>query len=203
MRLLVGLLCIAPASWAGDKLGFEVESGVGARFAKTGLCSNYGCPAAPAVAIRVGYELVPFASLALRADAGLGPKGSGRVCGGSTCYGIDGYRSGSLLLDARVHTLGVTQLAGGVAVGVGRLVRLQCACSEQYDTHGTALPVLEIARGVRTYFVPQTVHVGIEARYSAMFNAESAGATFAGPPRAETGVTVSAVAASFVMGVSL
>jgi len=63
--------------------------------------------------------------------------------------------------------------------------------------------VLEIALGVRTYVVPRTLHIGIEGRYSAMFNAESAGATFFGPPVAQTGLTVSAVAVSFVMGVSL
>jgi hypothetical protein len=36
-----------------------------------------------------------------------------------------------------------------------------------------------------------------------MFNAESAGSTATGPPVAQTGLTVSAVAASFVMGISL
>jgi hypothetical protein len=106
-------------------------------------------------------------------------------------------------MDARLHTLGRTQLVGDVAFGVGRLVRLQCRCSEQYDTHGSRLPVLEIALGVRSYVVPDTVHIGIEGRYSAMFNAESAGSTVFGPPVAQTGLTVSAVAASVVVGASL
>jgi hypothetical protein len=36
-----------------------------------------------------------------------------------------------------------------------------------------------------------------------MFNAESAGATSFGPPVAQTGLTASAIATSFVMGASL
>ena len=139
----------------------------------------------------------------LRADAALGSEGSGRLCGGPNCEGIAGYRAGSLLLDAQLHTMGSTQLVGGVAFGVGRLVRLQCNCSEDYDIHGSGLPVLEIALGVRTDVVPRTVHLGIEGRYSAMFNAEPAGSTVFGPPVPQTGLTVSAISASFVMGVSL
>jgi len=203
LRLLIALVCSAPASWAGERLGLEAESTLGPIWAMTGLCRNYGCPSPLAISIRAGYEFVSFASFGLRADGALGPEGSGSVCGTSTCGDTAGYRSGSLLLDARLHTLGVTQLVGGIAIGVGRLIRLQCSCSEQYDTHGSGLPVLEIALGVRTYVVPRTLHIGIEGRYSAMFNAESAGATFFGPPVAQTGLTVSAVAVSVVMGVSL
>jgi hypothetical protein len=203
LPLLIALVCSAPASWAGERLGLEAESAIGPSWAITGLCHNYDCPSALGIAIRAGYEFVPFASIGLRAAGVLGPDGSGRICATSNCDDVAGYRAGSVLLDARLHTLGVTQLVGGVAIGVGRLVRLQCRCSEQYDTHGSGLPVLEIALGVRTYLVPRTVHVGIEGRYSATFNAESGGATFSGRPVAQTGLTVSAVAASFVMGVSL
>jgi hypothetical protein len=200
--LLAALVCSAPASWAGEKLGVEAEYGMGPIWPLTSLC-GYGCPSPLAISVRVGYEFVPFASLGLRAGGVLGPEGSGRVCGGNNCNDIAGYRAGSLLMDARLHTLGRTQLVGDVAFGVGRLVRLQCRCSEQYDTHGSRLPVLEIALGVRSYVVPDTVHIGIEGRYSAMFNAESAGSTVFGPPVAQTGLTLSAVAASVVVGASL
>jgi hypothetical protein len=202
LSLFAALVCGAPASWAGERLGLEAEYTMGPTWALTALC-GYGCPSPLAISLRAGYEFVPFASLGFRAEGVLGPEGSGTVCGGNNCNGIAGYRAASLLLDARLHTLGVTQLVGGLAFGVGRLVRLQCRCSEQYDTHGSRLPMVEIALGVRMYVVPQTVHIGIEGRYSAMFNAESAGATFNGPPIAQSGLTVSAVAASFVMGASL
>jgi len=203
LGLFFVLACSAPASWAGEKLGVEAEYTMGVIWPLTGLCGGYGCPSPLALSLRAGYEFVPFASLGLRAEGVLGPEGSGRVCGTSSCDAIAGYRAASLLLDTRLHTLGATQLVGGVAIGVGRLIRLQCRCSEQYDTHGSRLPVLEIALGVRTYVVPGTVHIGIEGRYSAMFNAETAGSTVFGAPVAQTGLTLSAVAASVVMGASL
>jgi hypothetical protein len=203
LGLLVALVCSAPASWAGEKLGVEAEYTMGPIWALKDRCGVYGCPLPLAISVRAGYEFVRFASLGLRAEGVLGPEGSGRVCGGNNCNDIAGYRAGSLLLDARLHTLGVTQLVGSVAFGVGRLIRLQCSCGEQYDMHGSGLPVLEVALGVRSYVVPDTVHIGIEGRYSAMFNAESAGSTVFGPPVAQTGLTLSAVAASVVVGASL
>ena len=203
LRLFIVLVCSAPAGWAGERLGLEAEYGMGPIWALKDRCSVYDCPLPLAISLRAGYEFVPFASLGLRAEGVLGPEGSGTLCGGSGCNYVAGYRAASLLLDARLHTLGVTQLVGGVAIGVGRLIRLQCSCGEQYDMHGSGLPVLEIAVGVRTYLVPKTVHIGIEGRYSAMFNAESAGSTALGPPVAQTGLTLSAVAASVVMGASL
>ncbi|MFL5309387.1 MAG: hypothetical protein ACJ79H_02925 [Myxococcales bacterium] len=201
--LFVALVCSAPAGWAGETLGLEAEYTIGVIWPLTSLCRGYGCPSPLAVSVRAGYEILPVASIGLRGTGVLGPEGSGRVCGTSSCDSIAGYRAGSLAVDARLHTLGTTQLVGGIALGVGRLIRLQCGCSEQYDTHGTRLPMVEIALGVRTYVVARTVHIGVEGRYSAMFNAESAGATFFGPPVAQTGLTVSAIAASFVMGASL
>lgn len=83
------------------------------------------------------------------------------------------------------------------------MIRLQCRCSEQYDTHGSGLPVLEIGLGVRTYVVPRTIHVGIEGRYSAMFKAESAGATCCGPPVPQTGLTVNSIGLSVMLGASM
>lgn len=203
LRLCIALLCSAPATLAADKLGLEAEYGMGPIWAVTGLCSNSGCPSPLGISVRAGYELLPYASLGLRGAAVLGPEGSGRVCGTSNCENVAGYRAASLLLDARLHTVGVVQLSGGLAVGVGRLIRLQCNCSEQYDTHGSGLPVLQVALGLRAYVVPQTVHVGIEGRYQAMFNAESGGATSLGPPVPQTGLTVSSVGLSFVVGASL
>ncbi len=201
--LFVALVCSAPASWAGERLGLEVESTLGPIWALTDLCRGYGCPSPLTTSLRAGYEFAPFASVGLRAAAALGDEGRATCGGGVNCSFVAGYRSASLLLDGRLHTLGTTQLVAGVAVGIGRLVRLQCNCSEQYDTHGSGLPVLELALGVRTYVVPRTLHIGIEGRYSAMFNAESAGSSALGPPVRQTGLTVSAVAASFVVGVSL
>src|SRR5438132_9548315 len=113
--LLVVLLASAPAAWADERLGLEAEYTMGLNWALTGLC-GYGCPSPLAISLRAGYEFVPFASLGLRASGVLGPEGSGRVCGTSSCDSIAGYRAASLLLDARLHTLGVTQLVGGVAI---------------------------------------------------------------------------------------
>jgi hypothetical protein len=101
-----------------------------------------------------------------------------------------------------VHTIGTAQLISGLAVGVGRLIRLQCGCSEEYDTHGTGLPVLEFALGGRWYFLP-SMHVGIEGRYAAMFNAESAGGTCCGPPIPQKGLTVSSIQLAVMLGASL
>jgi len=182
LRLVFALVCSAPASWAGERIGLEVESSAGLNWALTDQCRYTSCPSPLGLSIRAGYEFVPFASVGVRAEAILGPEGRATCGGGVNCSYVAGYRAASLLLDARVHTLGATQLVAGAAIGIGRLIRLQCACSEQYDTHGSRLPVLEIALGVRMYVVPQTVHIGIEGTYSAMFNAESAGATFNGPP---------------------
>ena len=203
LRLLVALVCSAPASWAGERLGLEAESSAGPIWALTDICRNYDCPSPVGLSIRAGYEFAPFASVGVRAAAALGSEGRATCGGGVNCSSAAGYRAASLLLDGRVHTLGATQLVGGVAVGLGRLVRLQCNCSEQYDTHGSGLPVLEIALGVRIFVVPRILHVGIEGRYSAMFNAESAGSTALGPPVMQTGLTVSSISASLVVGASL
>jgi hypothetical protein len=203
LRLVFALVCSAPASWAGGRIGLEVESSAGLNWALTDQCRYTSCPSPLGLSIRAGYQFVPFASVGVRAEAILGPEGQATCGGGVNCSFAAGYRARSLLLDGSVHTLGATQLVGGFAVGVGRLVRLQCDCSEQYDTHGSGLPVLEIALGVRTYVVPRILHIGIEGRYSAMFNAESAGSTALGPPVMQTGLTVSSIGASLVVGASL
>ena len=206
LRLFFVLVCIATAGWANEKLGLEVDATVGPILALTDLCRDSGCPSPPAISVRAGYEFLPFGSLGLRLAGVLGPEGSGTVCGaGRDCSNVAGYRSGSVLLDARLHSLGATQIVGGVGIGLARLIRLQCNCGEEYDTHGSALPVLEIALGVRTYLLPGTIHVGVEARYSAMFGAESAGstATSVGPAFPKTDVTVSSIGASLVLGASL
>src|SRR5712692_4760514 len=38
LRLIVALVCSAPASWAGERIGLEVESGAGLNWALTELC---------------------------------------------------------------------------------------------------------------------------------------------------------------------
>jgi hypothetical protein len=119
------------------------------------------------------------------------------------CDRFGGYRAASLLIDGRLHTDGIVQIVASAGVGLARLIRLQCYCSEQYDTHGSALPVLEFAVGTRAYFVPDTIYVGLEGKYSAIFNAESAGSTALGTPTPASGLTVSSIGLAFTVGASL
>jgi hypothetical protein len=207
LRIIAALVTCAPAVLADEPRQTQIEFGVGPVWSLTSLCRGYGCPSPVGISFRGAYEFAPLASIGIRGRAILGPEGIGTVCGTAGCDSYQGYRALSVLVDGQVHTIGVTQAVGTIAVGIGRLIRLQCNCSEQYDTHGTALPVLEIGLGFRTYVVPSTIHVGIEARYSAMFNAETGGTTCCGPTverlSAHGGLTVSSVALSLTLGAAL
>ena len=204
MRLVfIALLLGAPAARAADKVGIQVEFGIGPVWALTEKCRYYGCPSAVGVSLRAGYALSDVASIGLRASAALGPEGIGTPCGaGSSCERFGGYRAASLLIDGRVHTDGIVQLVGGAGIGVGRLIRLQCNCTEEYDTHGSGLAVLDFAVGLRIPFYPG-VYGSIEGNYSAMFNAESAGSTGLGTPLPQTGLIVSSIGVAFKLGASL
>jgi hypothetical protein len=201
--ILIAALLSAP-SWAADeKLGLEVEASIGPSWPSlTGLCNVEGCAVPPTVALRVGYELVPFASVGLRGAAALGPQGRDFCPGPTLCDGS--YRAWSILVDGRLHTVGTTQLTFGAAFGLTRLISLQCQCEEVYQATGSKLPTLEFALGGRTYLPGLPIHVGLEARYSAIFGAESGYATEFGPPgRVSERLVVSSIAVSFVVGTSL
>jgi hypothetical protein len=202
--LVIVLVCAAPAVRALEKVGAEVEVGLGPVWAETGFCQYYGCPVAFGVSARVGYAFATFASLGIRAGAALGPEGSEMVCGGGTptCPFAEGHRATSILLDGQLHTLGWIQLVGGLGFGVGHLIRLQCNCSEQSARHGSGIPALELAVGVRAYLVPDTLHIGVAGKYAAMFNVESLD-IMKTPPTPVTGITVSTVGLVFSVGASL
>jgi hypothetical protein len=105
------------------------------------------------------------------------------------------------LFDGRLHTIGTTQLTIGTALGVSRLIHLQCHCEEVYEATGARLPTIEFALGARTYLPP--FYLGAEARYSAMFGADSPLTDrFTGRAVPNT-MTVSSIAALFIFGTSL
>jgi len=197
------VLAMAPAARAGG-LGLELDFAAGPTWSLKDRCNVADCPLPIETSVRAGYGFAPFASVGVRAEAVLGPEGRD-FCPGNNCAGTAGYRAASLLVDARLHTLGQTQAVLAAAFGVGRLIRLQCNCSEVYDIHGSGLPVLELAVGARRILLPSPVYAGIEGRFSAMFGAESADLNVLGnaPPVRRTGVIITAIGASFVLGVSL
>jgi hypothetical protein len=201
--LLALLLLGASAVRAEDRLGLELDTSVGLGAPLAAICFDLGCPGAPVFSLRAGYALGRSGSLGLRAEAAPGPRGAS-ICF-TSCTDSGGYQSAAVLLDAMAHTLGDTQFVAAAALGIGRLIRLQCACETLYDTHGSRLPVLELALGLRTYsFLPAGLHAGLEARYAVMFGAESAGYAPAGQPAEPTiHRRVESLALSLVLGASL
>jgi hypothetical protein len=193
----------ASTSWAADqKLGIELEASAGPIWSLAGQCQPWGnCGTPPDVVLRVGYELLSFASVGARASATLGPTGRTFCPGPILCGGA--YRAWSILFDARLHTIGTSQLTIGTAVGVSRLISLQCRCEEIYETTGARLPTIEFALGVRTYLSGGPIHLGVEGRYSAMFGADSPLTDPLSGRAVPNTMTVSSIAALFVLGSSL
>ena len=205
-RLLILAICCASAVRANDKVGVDAEFAAGPVWALPQHCdAGFGCPTAIGISLRAAYAVAEFASVGLLGAAVLGPEGIGSACNaGSQCAQFAGYRAASLLVDGRVHTLGGTQVFAGLALGVGRLIRLQCNCSEEYDMHGSALPVVELGLGIRTYVVPRIVHLGIEGRYSAMFGATFGGSTCCGGASATpVTLTVNSLRLALSIGASI
>jgi hypothetical protein len=202
-RLVIATLVVAPASWAQEqKLGLDVDASIGPSWALAGACTAYGCAVPPTVALRVGYDVVPFASVGLRAAAVLGPTGRDYCPGPTLCK--KAFRAWSVLVDGRLHTLGTLQLTFDTAFGLTRLISLQCGCEEVYQTTGSRLPTLQFALGGRAYLSHLPIHLGLEARYSAMFGADSAYSDVSfGRRIPQSGLVVSSIAVALVAGTSL
>jgi hypothetical protein len=200
--VLFAALLSGPASWAaGQQLGLELDTSAGATWPLTDRCRTYGCTSPPTIAFRAGYELLPFASIGLRAAGLFGPTGRAYCPGPNLCGGA--YRAWSVLLDGRFHTLSTTQLTFDAAFGISRLISLQCQCEELGETTGSRLPTLEFALGARTHLAAAPVYLGLEVRYSAMFGADSFQLDSFSRRIPQGGLVVSSVAASLILGASL
>jgi hypothetical protein len=185
MRIPLAVLLVASfPAWAADKkVGISVEAGLG--LSSTILtCDGRDCPDAPLASLRLAYNFGLF-SIGARGAAVFGPEGLD-VHGATPYYPhgpAGGYRSSSLLLELGAHTPGTTQATFGLGAGLGHLVRLQCYCNEQYDQHGSGMPIVALAIGVRTFALSpsRTFFLAAEARAEEWLNAETRGAAYGGP----------------------
>lgn len=207
MRIPLAVLLVASfPAWAADKkVGISVEAGLG--WSSTILtCQGRDCPDAPLASLRLAYNFGLF-SIGARGAAAFGPEGlESHGANVTNPPGpVGGYRSSSLLLELGAHTPGTTQATFVFGAGLGHLVRLQCYCDEQSDQHGSGMPIVSFAIGVRTFALSpsRTFFLGAEVRAEEWLNAETRGATYLANPVPSSGLPNTFVSLAGSIGLSL
>jgi hypothetical protein len=206
MRIPLAVLLVASfPAWAADKkVGISVEAGLG--LSSTILtCDGRDCPDAPLASLRLAYNFGLF-SIGARGAAAFGPEGLESHGSHTTGGPAGGHRWSSLLLELGAHTPGTTQATFVLGAGLGHLVRLQCNCDEQGDQHGSGMPIVALAIGVRTFALSpsRTFFLGAEVRAEEWFDAESSGGfSYSGHPVPVSGLRNTFVSLAGSIGLSL